>query len=252
MPFVGLGIHFLIALFFAVHAIRSGQPLFWLFILFSFPLLGSLVYFVTIYLPNSRLERGAMRAVAAAGKAIDPERELREARSAFEDTPTAQNQMRLASALLDLGYAEEAARNYEACLQGPFANDSEIKFLAARALVDSGRYQEAITYLQGIQAADQSFRAQAVAILLARAYAGANRVADARNAFESALTRFGGFEVLAEYTIWALQSGNIDTANRLQAELDKVTKRWDRNTRYLNARTLRRLDEAYKRSNRPS
>jgi hypothetical protein len=44
MPIVGLGLHLLIALFFAVHAVRSGQQLFWLFILFSFPLLGSVVY----------------------------------------------------------------------------------------------------------------------------------------------------------------------------------------------------------------
>ena len=33
MPIVGLGLHLLIALFFAVHAVRNGQQLFWLFIL---------------------------------------------------------------------------------------------------------------------------------------------------------------------------------------------------------------------------
>ena len=110
MPIVGIGLHVFIALLCAVHALRSGQPLYWLFILFSFPLLGSIAYFLVIYLPNSRLERGARRAVSAAAKALDPQRELREARLAFEDTPTAQNQMRLASALLETGAGEEAAR----------------------------------------------------------------------------------------------------------------------------------------------
>lgn len=43
MPFVGLGLHFLVAIYFAVHALRSGQGLYWLFILFSFPILGSVV-----------------------------------------------------------------------------------------------------------------------------------------------------------------------------------------------------------------
>ena len=38
MPFVGL-VHLAIAAFFGVHAIRSGQPMYWLFILFAFPLL---------------------------------------------------------------------------------------------------------------------------------------------------------------------------------------------------------------------
>ena len=120
MPFAGLGLHILVALFFAVHAVRSGQQMYWLIILFSFPLLGSLVYFLAIYLPDSRLQHGARKVVASAAKALDPTRELREARAAFDYTPTAQNQMRLAAALLAGGDAQEAARNYEACLKGPF------------------------------------------------------------------------------------------------------------------------------------
>jgi hypothetical protein len=56
-----LGLHILIALFFAVHVVRSGQQMYWLFVLFSFPILGSIVYFVAIYLPGSRLEHGARK-----------------------------------------------------------------------------------------------------------------------------------------------------------------------------------------------
>ena len=95
MQFFGIGLHILIALFFAIHAVRSGQPIYWLFILFSFPLLGSLAYFLVVFLPNSRIERSAINALASATRALDPTRELREARAAFEYTPTAQNQMRL-------------------------------------------------------------------------------------------------------------------------------------------------------------
>ena len=57
MPFAGLGLHLLVAVFLAVHALRSGQNMYWLIILFSFPLLGSIVYVLVVYLPNSRLER---------------------------------------------------------------------------------------------------------------------------------------------------------------------------------------------------
>ncbi len=100
MPMAGLGLHVVLALICAVHAVRSGQPLYWLFVLFAFPLLGSAVYFFAVYLPNSRLDRGAMKAVSAAAKALDPQREVRETRAEFEEAPTAQNQMRLAAALL--------------------------------------------------------------------------------------------------------------------------------------------------------
>jgi hypothetical protein len=79
----------LIALFFAVHAMRTRQQMYWLLILFSFPMLGSIVYFFGIYLPNSRLEHGARKTIAAVAKSLNPERELREARAAFDFTPTA-------------------------------------------------------------------------------------------------------------------------------------------------------------------
>lgn len=244
MPFIGLGLHMLVALFFAVHVIRSGQQMYWLIILFSFPLLGSIVYFLAIYLPDSRLERGARKAVAAVARSLDPERELREARAAFEYTPTTQNQMRLASALLEAGLADEAATNYEKCLKGPFASDLEIKWCAARAFAESGRHVSAITHLEEIRAADPNFRAEQVSILIARTLAAAGRSQDAKSEFEAAESRFGSFEVRAEYAIWAIASGDIATAVKLQAGLEQAMKRWNRHTRELNMPLVRRLAAA--------
>jgi hypothetical protein len=245
MPFVGLGLHVLVALFFAIHAVRSGQSMYWLFILFAFPLLGSIVYFVVVFLPASRLERGARKIVAGVAKAIDPTRELREARSAFEYTPTAGNQSRLAAALLEADMPEEAAANYEACLKGPFASDPLIRFGAARAFVECRRYAQALSHLDAIRASDPEFRPEQVALLRARALAGDGRVADARAEFDSALARFGSFEVRAEYAIWAVSSGDAATAARLKADLDQTTKRWDRHTRVHNAVLIRRIGAAF-------
>ena len=244
MPFVGLGLHFLVAIYFAIHAVRSGQQTYWLFILFSFPLLGSIVYFLAIYLPDSRLERGARKVVARAAKALDPTRELREARAAFEYTPTAQNQMRLALALLEAGQADEAATNYEACLKGPFAKDLDIRWGAARAWLASGRAAQAVAQLQAIRAQDESFRAEEVSLTLGRALAENGRPAEARHEFESALARFGSFEARAEYAIWATLNGERELATRLHAEIQQAMARWSRHTRELNQATLQRLQAA--------
>ncbi len=103
MPIFGLGLHILIAIFFAIHAIRTGREMYWLLILFMFPLLGSIVYFAAVFLPRSRLQHGARRAGAAIRKSLDPGRELRDAQEAFDLAPAAHNQMRLAAALLDAG-----------------------------------------------------------------------------------------------------------------------------------------------------
>lgn len=245
MPFIGLGLHFLIAIFFAVHAVRSGQNMTWLFILFSFPLLGSLVYFLVIYLPNSRLEYGARKAVASAAKALDPTRELREARSAFDYTPSAQNEMRLAAALLEAGDAAESAAHYEACLKGPLASDLEIQFGAAKAHAACGNFREAIGRLEAIRQGNPEFRSEQLSLQLAQALAGAGQKQEAKSEFESALARFGSFEVKAEYFLWAVAAGEQETAGRLQIEIQKATEHWNRATRQLNMPLLRKLEAAY-------
>lgn len=247
MPFVGLGLHVLVALFFAVHAIRRGQQLYWLLILFSFPLLGSIVYFFAVFLPNSRLEHGARKAVAAAGRALDPGRELREARAAFDFTPTAQNQMRLAAAQLAAGEAAEAARTYEACLQGAFGSDLEIRLGAARANLACGQPAQAVSHLEFMRRSDAGFRAEQTSLLLAQALAAAGRQQEAQAEFEQAAQRFGSFEVRAEYAIWAANAGQVQLAQRLQRELQHTMDHWNRHTQSLNEALVRRLNTALAR-----
>ncbi|NNU45116.1 tetratricopeptide repeat protein [Ramlibacter montanisoli] len=244
MPIVGFGLYFALAIFCAVHVVRTGQPLYWLMILFAFPIVGSLVYFVAVYLPNSRLQRNALKAVSAAAKAIDPQREVRAAQAAFEETPTAQNQMRLAAALLDVGDAPAAARAYEACMAGPFARDPEIRLGAARACVECQRHADALRHLEPLRREQPDFRPEQVALLLARSLAGTSRDAEARAEFAEAESRFGTFEAKAEYAIWAYAIGDRVTSARLQAELDKVAARWSPLTRELNEPSLRRLQAA--------
>jgi hypothetical protein len=244
MPIAGLGLHLILAVLCAIHVVRTGQQMFWLFILFAFPLLGSLVYFFAVYLPNSRLERGAMKAVSAAVKSIDPNREVREAGAALEEAPSVQNRMRLAAALLDVGDAAAAADQYEICLAGPFASDPEIRFGAGRAFVECQRFADALRYLEPLRRERPEHRPQAVSLLIARALAGTSRAAEARQEFEAATAKYGTYESKAEYAIWAYAIGDSATAERLHAELEKIASRWNSLARSLNEPVLRRLNAA--------
>jgi hypothetical protein len=244
MPFAGLGLHILLALLCAVHVVRSGQQLYWLFILFAFPLLGSLVYLFMVYLPNSRIERSALKAVSAAARALDPGKDVRLARVDFDETPTAQNQMRLAAALLEAGEAEEAAGLYAAALKGPFASDADLRFGAAKAFVECQRYADALRYLEELRRDRPEYRPDGVALLVARCYAGTSRTAEARVEFERAVDRFGTFEARAEYAIWALAMRDAALAARLQSDIDKITARWNAMNRELNDPVMQRLKAA--------
>ena len=238
-------IHILIALFFAVHVVRTGREMYWLMILFAFPMLGSAVYFFAVYLPDSRLHHDVRRAAAATAKALDPGKELREATRAFDLTPTAQNQMRLASAYLEAGDAAHAAQHFEACLQGPFANDPEILLGAARARLQSGHGAEATGLLETIRREKADFRPEQTTLLLAQAYALAGRQMDARNEFVAATSRFGSVESRVEYAIWALGVGDKDAAIEQNREIERAMKHWNNYTRSLHKPLMKRLDAAF-------
>ncbi|MEJ8851268.1 hypothetical protein [Variovorax rhizosphaerae] len=158
--------------------------------------------------------------------------------------PTAQNQMRLASALLEAGNAAEAATLYAGALQGPFTCDPDLRFGAARAFTESHACAEALIHLEQLRARRPEYRPDAVSLLLARCYAGTSRLADARQEFEHAIARFGTFEAHAEYSIWAVQTGDAATAAHLQSEIDKITSRWNAMARKLNDPVIQRLQTA--------
>lgn len=244
MPFLGIGIHILIAIFFAIHVIRTNQNMYWLFILFMFPVLGSIVYFFAIFSREPALARGAQKMQNAAIKIIDPTKELRVAKENYEFAPTAQNQMRYAGALLETGDAFAAAKLFEDCLKGPFAEDLDIKFNASRAFFQSGAFENAILHLSQIQEMDANYRAEQVAILRAKSLAKSNRLDDAKSQFESTYNRFGSFEALAEYAIFAFENNDAQSAARLYDEVETSMSRWNRHTKELNAPIAKRLQVA--------
>lgn len=244
MSILGIGLHVLVAIFFAAHAIRSRQQMVWLMILFMLPLLGSAVYYFGVYLPAARPGHGARK--AAAGATVrDPAHALREAHAAYSFTPTAQNQLRLASAQLEAGNPEAAAATYDECLRGAFAGDPAIRIGAARASLACGRPADALAHLAQLRRAAPDFCPEQISLLMARALAGAGRHDEARAAFEAAVRRHGSFEARAEFAIWAAGAREFQLAHRLQNELHATMDRWDRRTHAMNLPLVRRLEAAF-------
>jgi len=242
MPYLGIGFHVVIALFFAIHVIRTGREMYWLFVLFSFPLLGSVVYFVAVFLPQSRIERDVVKGIRNLGKTIDPGRTLREARQAFDLTPTAHNQMLLARALFEAGKVAESIEQFDACLRGPFAKDPEFRLGAATAKVAHGQAQEAIALLLALHADTPDFRAEQAGILLAKAYVADARPDEAAAEFESVIARFDSVEARCEYVVWAAQSGRRQGAVRELAALDGCRKHMTGHTRSLYRDLFKAVD----------
>jgi hypothetical protein len=155
VPILGI-LHIAVAVYFAVHAVRTGRSLVWLFVLLMFPFLGSLVYFFVEYLPGLRQSATARRSARAVSSLIDPQRAVREAQAEFERTPTAGNRYRLAEALLARGDTEGAVEQFAACASGPYARDTKFRLGLARAQLAAGRHAEAAATLDRLFEDDPS------------------------------------------------------------------------------------------------
>lgn len=244
MPY-GIGLHVIVALFFAIHAIRNRKELFWLFILFAFPLLGSIAYFFAVYLPESRIQDSLRKTVVTASRTLDPGRTLREAKQAYELTPTAQNRMQLADALLETGDVAQAAELYEACMQGPFAQDPEIRYGVARTRLLNNQAPAALELLLALRKEEPNFRVEQMTLLIAKAYAEMGQTEQARQAFSEATNRSGSLECQVEYAIWALNNGDRQTAQNLYEQIEKSKRNWNKHTKQVNQALMSRLDSAF-------
>ena len=247
MPFFGVGLHLIVALFFGIHAVRRGRELYWLLILFSFPLLGSIVYFFVAYLPEMRESRTVRAAGRAVVQAIDPGRELRAARQACELTPTIDNRLRLAQALLNAGDQAAALQHYMEAAQGPFAKD--VKVLHGLAAAQLACEQAALgqTTLEGLFAEQPEARRHPYISLLYAQILAATQGDGVREAFRLALEVATDAEPKCRFADWLRVQAN--DADRLQArelyqQIIKDSRHWHRHAKAHNAEWLRRAQTA--------
>jgi hypothetical protein len=250
MRIFGISLYVIIALFFAVHAIRTQQNMYWLLILFLFPGLGSLVYLFAIYLPALRQSRGARATTRAISQFVDPNRAVREARTDFDRAPTVAHRMRLGAALLDAGQAAEALEHYQAAASGPFASDPALLEGLARAQFATGNAPATRDTLEKLFAAHPIARQQPVpALLYARALA-ATGAPDTRAAFEASLACASDAAPRCLYADWlAAQPNDADRqrARDLYAEIVHDAKHWPRHARDHNAEWLQRAQAGLNR-----
>jgi hypothetical protein len=247
MSYFGIGLHVLVAIYFAVHAVRNNQGIYWLFILFAFPLLGSVVYFFAIYLPSLRHTRGARAATQAISQFVDPNRALREARAAFDRAPTVQHRLRLGDALLAAGNPREALEHFQAAANGPFATDPALLLGLARAQFALSDFISAETTLEKLFSANPQARNQGEpALLYARTLAALN-APGTRAAFEQALTCASDVAPRCLFADWlAAQPDDADRrrAGSLYAEIVQDARHWPRHAREHNREWLQRAQAA--------
>lgn len=230
MPFIVASM--LLQIVCAVHAVRTGRNQIWLFVILIFSVIGCLVYFFAEVLPEMRGNRHVRTARGAAMKKLDPERDLREARSRLELADTIANRVALADALAGLDRHGEAAAAYREALAMMPMDDPRIETRLARALFESGDSSGALAVIEALPDAPGTGEGDQRLLLKARILAELGRSAEALALYADLVTRVAGEEARCRYAALLLETGDRMQARGVLEEVERRAKRLDRTQRY--------------------
>jgi len=204
-----------------IHVLRTGREMFWLWLFIIGPLIAPAFYLFAVLIPEwmgGRTARGLGRATQ---QALDPERDYRNAMRALEDTPTIGNRMKVAQAAAALGRWDNAEAQWAQCVDSHWAEDPAVLMGHANALLELGRYQEALTRLEQLKKLGREGETPVAALAFARAYEGLGRNQEADDAYRFAADRVPGLEAGGRYVAFMAKLGRREDAEIGLAELDR-------------------------------
>lgn len=178
----------------AIHVVRTGRPMYWIFIILVTSVLGCIVYFFVAILPDLTASRSARQATDKLVRTVDPERELRRLSDQFETADTIENRRLLADEWVRQGQASRAIELYEGARHGVMRDEPILLTGMAAAQLAADRPTEAIATLDRLREANPTYQSSDAHLLYARAMEAAGRDDDALEEYEALVTYFPGVE----------------------------------------------------------
>jgi hypothetical protein len=214
MPILGAILLFIQACF-AYHALKTGRPYWWLFVIMGFPVMGCMLYYFIEVFPTSRESRKVEKAVRALTRALDPDKQLRARVADLESCGSVENRVQLARECMEHRMHADAATLYSSCLSGIHENDPDIRFRLAHALELDKRFAEALAVTQKLRATHPSFRTADVGLVHARALEGANRIEEALSELKLLADTYPGEEGRWRYGALLVRLGHMPEAQEV-------------------------------------
>lgn len=217
MPLIG-GLHLVMAIVFAVHAMKTGRPWWWLYILIFVPGLGAVAYVLFELIPELAQTRRAREVHANIGTILDPDREWRQRLQNAELVDSVDAKRSLAEECMRKERWEDAITLLRAAGQGIFADDPALLAGLAEAQLGAGHAADAIATLERLRAAHPAMKNQDAHLLYARALESLGRVETALQEYESVSQYFAGFEARVRWGLLLMKQGYPERAQQLFAE----------------------------------
>ena len=190
---------FIIQAGFAIHVIRSGREIYWIYIIMFIPALGCALYFFTQVLPDSRNNYTVRKAGNSLLKAVDPQRELRKRKDELDIADTVENRLRLADECIAAGFYDDAIPLLKKSLNTTHENDPYILLKLAEAQFGNTDYQETINTLELLIRENPDFQSPDGHLLYARSLASTGEISAAFKEYEVLATSYPGEEARVRY-----------------------------------------------------
>ncbi len=153
MPFVSglLWIPYLLQLLCILHILKTQRNMYWIWIIIMLPYIGGIAYFIIEILPGLSRGNSVTSIQDSIVYFIRPKEKIEALRRKAEFSPTHNNCLEYADALLSGGEYTKALELYTAQNKGLFKDDVELQYKIAFAEYKSGHFSEAKTYIKKIQ-----------------------------------------------------------------------------------------------------
>lgn len=208
----------------AVHVVRTGRPMYWIFILLIGSYIAVAIYLLAEVLPGMRNSRATRRVVRGVHDTIDPERRKRHALGQLDIADTLDNRRRLAEESLASGDYQQAAEMYRSSLKGLYRTDPHLMLGLATAQFALGQAEQTRATLDALIAANPDFRSSDGHLLYARAIEAQGDVAAALHEYEALVQGHPGEEARARYGLLLKRSGESAKASEVFGAILKRSK----------------------------
>ncbi len=169
-----------VQILFAVHVHRTGRNTYWIYLILMVPVMGCAIYFVAEVLPELIRGPAGKHAKKTFSSVLDPEKDFRDAKYAFDTAPTIANRINLAQLLIARHQYDAVIALLEPALTNHFADDILLLEGLAYAYYDKGDFRNALVYIHKIYDRQDAEPQDYIKLLRARTYIALNELATAR------------------------------------------------------------------------